>query len=106
MKLTVYAKRRTSHEGKVFYNYLSKLTKKDGSKISVAVKFRDECGQPKPELCPCNIVVEKKDANLSEREYTTTTSDGIEIKGIGYTLWITKWKEGEKYVDTSLDEFE
>ena len=106
MKLTIYAKRRTSHEGKTFYNYLSKLTKKDGTKVAVSVKFKEDCGQPKPELCPCNIIVDKQDANLTDRKYTTTNSDGLEIEGIGYTLWVSKWTKGEAFVDHSLDDFE
>ena len=88
MEITIYAKKRHSKEGKMFYNYLSTLTRKDGTKQSVTVKFRDECGNPRPENCPMNIRFER---------------DGV--SGISYTLWISKWEQIGEYVDHSLDDF-
>lgn len=100
MEITIYAKKRHSKEGKMFYNYLSTLTRKDGTKQSVTVKFRDECGNPRPENCPMNIRFERGEANLSSRVFER---DGV--SGISYTLWISKWEQIGEYVDHSLDDF-
>ena len=61
MQVTIFAKKRNTKEGKVFYTYLTKLTKKDGTEVTASVKFRDECGSPKPDHCPCNNLLEKED---------------------------------------------
>lgn len=102
MKITVFAKKITVEGKKSFTRYLATLTRKDGTQIKTAVKFREECGEPKPEKCPMNIVLDKADANLTAQEYTGR--DGL--PSVGYTLWVSKWSEGEKYVDRSLDDFE
>lgn len=102
MKITVYAKKRTTEEGKTFYSYLSTLTRKDGTPQVVTVKFRDECGSPRADKCPMNIDVPKSCANLSQKRYER--KDGT--VGTSYTLWVSAWDEGEAYVDHSLDEFD
>lgn len=103
MEITVYAKERTTSEGKSFYTYLSKLKKKDGTELTSAVKFRDVCGQPIPERCPMNIKFDKKDANLACREFANAETGEV---GLSHTLWISKWEEGSKFIDHSLDDFE
>ena len=103
MIITVFAKRRQSNDGKVFFNYLSVLRNKKGEDIPVQVKFRESAGNPRPEECPCNIVINKNDANLSERRYTDETTAEIRV---AKTLWVTKWEKGEKYIDHSLDDFD
>lgn len=105
MQITVFAKKRTSREGKPFTVYVSRMTKKDGSEVSVSVKFKDECGSPKPEDCPLNIVFEQRDGNLSAREYTVHDEDGVVETKRAFTLWLSNWREGEPYEDHSLDEF-
>lgn len=103
MEITIFAKKRSTNEGKVFYTYLSTLQKKDGTKMTVAVKFRDEAGQPKAEKCPMNIKFDKKNANLSAKDY------GVDDNGeilTSHTLWVSSWQEGAAYVDHSLDDFE
>lgn len=103
MKLVIFAKRRKTKEGKQFTSYLSKLTKRDGTEQLVSVKFREECGNPDGKKCPMNIIVNKEDANLTRRTYTREdTGEPAET----CTLWVSKWEMGEKYVDTSLDEFD
>lgn len=102
MKLTIFSKKRTTKEGKPFTSYISKLQKKDGSEVTASVKFRDDCGNPKPEDCPMNIVVDKKAANLASRTYTDSETGEVRES---LTLWVTEWSEGEPYVDHSLDEF-
>lgn len=103
MELTIYAKKRTTHEGKTFYSYLSTLTRKDGTELTVSVKFRDSAGSQKPENCPMNIVFDKCDANLSSKKFIREDTGE---PGTSHTLWVSKWNEGSPFVDTSLDDFE
>lgn len=107
MKVLVFAKKRQTKDGKNFTAYVSKLTKKNGEEITAGVKFREECGAPKAEECPCYIEINKTDANLATRKTEITTDEG-EIKEIEQkTLWVSAWKMSQdKYVDKSLDDFE
>ena len=103
MEITIYAKKRTMPDGKTFFSYLATLPRKDGTTQTVAVKFRDEAGHPKPERCPMNIVVDRANANLAKKQFTNADTGEI---GLSYTLWVSAWTEGAPYVDTSLDEFD
>ena len=103
MEITIYAKKRTTNEGKSFFSYLSILTRKDGTKQTVSVKFRDECGSPKPEKCPMNIKFDKGNANMTTREFTREDTGEV-VKS--YTLWVSEWEQGAPFVDHSLDDFE
>lgn len=103
MQITVFAKRGQTKEGKVFFRYLATLVNRNGDKRPVQVKFRDAAGAPRPESCPMNIVFEKTDANMQEREYTVPESGEIRTS---FTLWVTRWSEGAPYVDTSLDDYD
>ena len=100
-EITIFAKNRTNKDGKKFTTYLTTLTRKDGTKVSASVKFKEEIGSPKE--FPCNILVEKKNANLNERRYKREDTGD---EAIGYTLWISDWKKGSAYVDHSLDDFD
>lgn len=102
MNITVFAKKRTTADGRKFYSYLSTLTKKSGEQVVASVRFKEECGAPKAEECPINIVVNKQDCNFSKRKYAKP--DGTEVDT--YTLWINNWANGEPYVDHSMDDFE
>lgn len=104
METTIFAKKRTTKDGKTFYQYLTTLEKKDGTTETVRVAFRDIDGNamPKPETCPRNIRFEKSDANLARTRYTDNeTGEQRERK----TLWVSKWENGSPYVDTSLDDY-
>ena len=103
MEITIYAKKRTSSDGKPFFGYLSTLTRKDGTKQTVSVKFREDCGNPKADKCPMNIVVEKVNANMTVKEFTR--EDTGEVCN-SYTLWVSEWEQGSEFVDHSLDDFE
>lgn len=103
MEITIFAKKRESKDGRKFISYLTTLTKKNGDKLTTAVKFREECGQPDAKNCPMNIVCEKGDLNLSERNYVMEETGEVRV---GYTLWVSKWKPGNPYVDHSMDDFE
>lgn len=103
MEIAIYAKKRTTTEGKTFFSYLSTLTRKDGGKQTVAVKFRDDAGNPKPENCPMNIKFDKGSANLATSEFTREDTGEI---ATSYTLWVSKWEPGAPFVDHSLDDFE
>lgn len=103
MKITVFAKKKHTAEGKKFYTYLTTLHKKDGSEQVAQVRFTDDAGHPDPAKCPMNIIFDKASGNLSKREYTREdTGEIMEAR----TLWIKAWKEGEPYIDTSLDDYE
>lgn len=103
MEIAIYAKKRTTKDGKLFYSYLSNLTRKDGTTQTVAVKFRDECGSPKPEECPMNIEVEKEHMNLATSVFTREDTGE---PATSYKLWVSAWKPGSPWVDTSLDDFD
>lgn len=103
MEIAVFAKRCTGKDGKAFTRYLSTLTKKDGTRQTVAVKFREACGSPKAEECPMNINVERRDINLSSREFEREDTGEV---GTAFTLWVSAWKQGTPYIDTSLDEYD
>lgn len=103
MEITVYAKKRNSYDGKTFYSYLSTLTRKDGTKQTVSVKFRDEAGNPKPEKCPMNVKFDKSNANMSTKEFVREDTGEV---ATSYTLWVSKWEPGSPFVDHSLDDFE
>lgn len=102
MEITIFAKKRTSSEGKPFTAYLSTLTKKSGEKLICSVRFCEDCKTPKAEECPMNIVLQKGDCNLSQREYTDENSGETRYSS---TLWVKAWKPGKPYEDTSMDEF-
>lgn len=103
MEVTIYAKKRTTNEGKTFFSYLATLTRKDGTHQTVSVKFRDEAGTPKPEKCPMNITFNKNSANLATREFIREDTGEI---GTSYTLWVSGWEQGALFVDHSLDDYE
>ena len=103
MKTTIFAKKKVTKEGKPFIVYVGKLMKKDGKLQTVTVKFREECGAPKEDQCPCNIEFDKADGNLADRTYIDNEGN----ERTAYTLWLSAWKfSDEPYVDHSLDEFE
>lgn len=103
MEIAIFAKKRTNKEGKPFTSYLSSLTRKDGTTQTISVKFREECGSPKAEKCPMNVIIDRGDANMVKKSFEREDTGET---GISYTLWVSAWKEGIPYVDTSLDEFD
>jgi len=104
MEITVYAKKRTTKEGKTFYSYLSRLTnKRTGQDVTVAVKFRESAGYPDAKSCPMNIKFVKSDGNLTSKPIVDEET-GEEI-GVSNVLWVSAWEEGAPFVDDSLDDF-
>lgn len=103
MEISIFAKRCQSREGKTFYKYLSTLTTRTGERWPVQVKFREDCGTPKPDQCPMNIVVTKDQCNLSTREYTREDTGEI---GKTRTLWLNGWEPGSPYADHSMDDID
>ena len=104
MQIAIFAKKRTTREGKTFYQFLTTLTRHDGTTETMRVAFRDVDGnaQPKPETCPRNIVVERDNANIATTRYTDNETGEVKQRK---TLWVTHWEPGEEYVDHSLDEY-
>lgn len=104
MKIAVFAAKRHTAEGKAFFSYIGRITKKDGEVLTVQVKFRESCGNPDGNKCPMIIVANKSDCNLSQRTITTTSEEtGETITKTVYTLWVTAYTT-EEYVDHSLDD--
>lgn len=103
MKITVFAKKKTTKEGKPFFTYLSTI-KKAGEPVTVQVKFTDEAGHPKPDECPCNIEFRKEDANIATRR-ATVDHDGVPVINEYLTLWVSAWEYSKDiYVDHSMDD--
>ena len=103
MQITIFAKRRTTKEGKHFYSFLTRLTnKRTGEEVTAVVKFREACKQVlQGDECPINIVVDKKSASLSEKKISD--KEGHEL--ISRTLWVSDWRRGSDYVDNSMDDY-
>ena len=106
MQVAIFSRKAQTKEGRTFYTYFGKLTKKDGTEVSANFKFRESCGAPEGARCPMNIVFDKSDANYSEKQETYTDTEGVEKEVTRKTVWISKWSEGEPYVDNSMDDFE
>lgn len=104
MKSTIFAKRRTTKEGKNFYTFLTTLTKKDGTTITTSVRFSEDCNPPKPEECPLNVILDKTKCNLSKKKITNhETGETFE----SFTLWVKGYtRSADTYVDHSMDDFE
>lgn len=102
MELTVFAKKRTTTEGKRFYTYLTQLTRKeDGERVAVQVKFPEGLA-PKADDCPLNIIVDKEKANLAIKKLGTENGEII-----SRTLWIKEYTISKNpFEDTSLDDYE
>lgn len=101
MKVTVFAKRIRKQDGSSFTGYVSQLTRTDGTRQYVRVRFNQ--GVQLPAEFPAVIEIEKKNANLAKK--TITNHDGTTYDR--FTLWIAAYKpSGEKYVDHSLDDFQ
>lgn len=102
MKVTVFAKNRKTAQGNKFVTYLAQLKRKDGTTETVAVKFAEACGAPKPDECPAELEIARDKMNLATRKYT----DEEGLQHTGYTLWVNEWSVAGPYVDHSLDDFE
>ena len=104
MEISIFAKKRTTKEGKTFYQYLTTLERKDGTTETMRVAFRDIDGNsvPKAESCPRNIVINRDNANISATKYTDSNTGEIKSRK---TLWISAWEPGSPYIDHSLDDY-
>lgn len=105
MEITLYAKRRTTTDGKkTFFSFLTTLTKKDGTPLTCSVKFSGkDNSEPDPAECPMNIIIFKEDCNLAQESYTDNKTGEVRDS---YKLWVKKWIHGSEWRDTSMDEFD
>lgn len=105
MEISIFAKKRNTKDGKIFYQFLTTLTRSDGTTETMRVAFRNIDGNdmPKPESCPRNIRFNKTDANIATSVYTDNETGEIKQRK---TLWVSRWEEGTPYVDHSLDDYE
>lgn len=104
MEITLFRKNAYTKEGKRFDVFVSQLTKKDGSTQYVTVKA-GKAGKPfDGDKCPCNIVIDKKDAHLQRRKYLNARTGE---EGYSYTLWVNNYTYSDtEYIDHSLDDYE
>ena len=101
MEITIFAKRRTTKDGKTFFQYLTTLEKRDGTTETMRVCFRD-VDAPKPESCPRNIVTTREFSNVATRHFTDASTGEMKVSR---TLWLSRWDAGSEYVDHSLDDY-
>lgn len=103
LKISLFAKKRTSKDGREFYVYSSRLTNKNGEEFYVTVKFNDNTAPaPNPKSCPMIIEINREDANLST---SVRRDEETDEEYITKTLWVKKYSiSDEEYVDHSLDD--
>lgn len=106
MRIDVFKKTKTTKKGKKFDVYVSKLTNKTtGEKLYVQVKFVGEAqtaiSNSKIEY-PLTLEFDKRKANLSTEETSTDNGDIF----VRRTLWLTSIDKIERFVDSSLTDFE
>lgn len=104
MEIIVFSKKRKSQEGRPFTTYLTSLTKKDGTRQTMQLKFKDETPKPNAADCPMYINVDKNNANISKSTYKRrdTGEDSV-----SFTLWVSEWAKSDRiFTDDSLDEYE
>lgn len=102
MEISIFAKKRQTKDGRPFYIYLTTLHRKDGTEVKAQAKFSTECDPPKPESCPCNIIVDKENCNFSSKTVLIEATGELVDRSI---LWIKQWANGSEYVDHSMDDF-
>ena len=110
MEIRVYASKKSyEKDGKTiqFYVYTTRLHNKEKDDDEFfTVKFKDEAGSPPGVSCPMNIIVEKKDCNIVEKERHYNDRETGEQKSItDRTLWVNAWSPGSPYVDHSTDNY-
>lgn len=102
MKIAIFAKTRNTSDGRTFTAYTAKLRRKStGDDFTVSVKFRESCGAPEKDACPCMVETDRKACNLATRTYTDAETGEVKES---YTLWVTAWTPAGAYVDTSMDD--
>lgn len=103
MEVTVFAKKRNTATGKVFYNYIATLTnKRTGEGVPVTIRF-PQGEEPQPSDCPLNILVSKDTANISDRHYNDPATGERRTAKV---LWVKEWTNSDTpFVDDSLKDF-
>ena len=104
MKITVFAKRIKTKDGKSFIEFVTSLERKDGTKQYMRAMYsgKDKNKAFDADMCPMIIEFDKANANVSTKTFVSKT--GEERKN--YTLWIKDYtKTNEVYVDHTLDDF-
>ena len=102
-EITIFAKKAQSNDGRVFYKFLTTLTRKDGTEEKVEVKFTEAAGAPIPSTCPCNILVDKTNLNMVSRDYVDPKTGEVKI---AKRMWVNAWETGSTYVDHSMDDYD
>lgn len=104
MEIVAFSKKRKNSEGGTFMTYITSIPKKDGTKQTMNLKFKEDCPKPKPAECPMYINVNKENANISKSTYKRRDTGE---ENTSYTLWVGAWEKSERvFRDDSLDEFQ
>lgn len=110
-QMNIFGKERIA-DGRKFNTYFTRLVNsRTGETKTFNVKFRQSCGEPDMNLCPCIIDVPDEKRNLSEKVIFKKDSneplynDDGSIK-VSRTIWISEWFMVGPYVDHSLDDWE
>ena len=98
--ISIFVKKIKKNDGGDFNKYLSTLTRTDGSKFGVEVKFSG-CSPIPANKCPCNVTFERANANLDTNPYDDPETDETKI---GYILWLKEYGTPTPFVDHSLDD--
>ena len=111
MKLNIFGK-EMSYQGKRFNTYFTRLTNTaTGETKSFNVKFRQSCGEPEMNECPCIIEVPREKLNLTEKViYDKETEEPVydEEGNLKHSrvIWISQWSMVGPFIDHSLDDWE
>lgn len=106
MKVTVFKKKITPHNGKpVFYKYIGRMTTKDGDAVVTDLRFTEDCVNI-PTTFPVVLTIARGGGNMSTKHETYTDKNGEEKTAERKTLWVKSIEDSEEYIDTSLDDFE
>lgn len=110
-KMNIFGKEKI-FEGKRFNTYFTKMTNTEtGETKTFNVKFRQSCGEPDLDECPCVIDVPNEKRNLVEKPIIDKDTDEVVVGEDGIvkvsrTIWISGWEMVGPYVDHSLDSWE
>lgn len=107
-RMNIFGKEKI-FEGRKFSTFFTRLTNAEtGETKAFNVKFRQSCGEPDLDECPCIIDVPVEKRNLVERPIIDKDTDEPVMGDDGIvkmsrTIWISGWEMVGPYVDHSLD---
>lgn len=102
LKTTVFAKKKFRKDGKPFYTYFGRFTKKDGTEFNASIQFYEPAKAPEPSACPLNIeFVAGVDGSRKDEPYTANNGETRTRTIIKLTRYDVS---AEPFVDHSMDD--